>query len=135
MHVTDLYPDWWKGFRFDRPINAWACGETSEVLRDVNQKLLLGPIGQHGTGAIPKSALVEVIPSRGLAELADTIRVRHTSGGTSSISLKSYAQGREKFQGATIDYCWLDEEPDEDIFIEALTRTNARAGHSYLYAH
>src|SRR5262245_44345715 len=20
MHVTGIYPDWWKGFRFDRPI-------------------------------------------------------------------------------------------------------------------
>jgi phage terminase large subunit-like protein len=42
--------------------------------------------------------------------------------------LKSYAQGRERFQGATIDFAWLDEEPDEDIFFEVLARTTVTAG-------
>jgi hypothetical protein len=77
------------------------CGETGEVLREPMQRLLLGPEGQHGTGAIPRSALLDVVPARGLAELADTIRVQHVSGGVSTIALKSYAQGRERFQGAT----------------------------------
>ncbi|WP_217551108.1 terminase family protein, partial [Pantoea sp. GbtcB22] len=49
-----------------------------------------------------------------------------------TISLKAYAQGRERFQGATIDYLWLDEEPDESIFTEALTRTNIARGPSVL---
>jgi phage terminase large subunit-like protein len=132
MHCTGLYPDWWCGRHFDRPINAWACGESSEMVRSAVQRLLLGDAGSYGTGAIPKSALLDIVPSRGLAELADIIRIRHAAGGTSTIGLKSYGQGRERFQGATIDFLWLDEEPDENIFVEALTRTNATLGPSIM---
>ena len=28
MHLTGLYPDWWTGRRWDRPITAWASGVT-----------------------------------------------------------------------------------------------------------
>ncbi len=66
------------------------CGETSEVVRETIQLLLLGPPGQHGTGCIPKPALIEVVSARGLADLADIIRVRHASGDTSTIALKAY---------------------------------------------
>ena len=131
-HVTGIYAPWWEGFRFDHAIRAWACGETSEVVRETIQLLLLGEPGQHGTGCIPKAALVEVVPGRGLADLVDTIRVRHVNGDVSTIALKAYSQGRERFQGATIDYLWLDEEPDVSIFIEALTRTNVTQGPSVL---
>jgi phage terminase large subunit-like protein len=128
MHVSGQYPSWWEGYRFDRPIRAWACGETSEVLRETTQLLLLGPPGQFGTGCIPKSALLDVVPARGLGDLIDTIRVQHISGGVSTVALKGYSQGREKFQGATIDYLALDEEPDLPIFTEALTRVNVSQG-------
>jgi phage terminase large subunit-like protein len=128
IHLTGQYPSWWQGFRFDRAIRAWACGETSEVVRETIQLLLLGPPGYHGTGCIPKASLVEVIPARGLADLVDTIKVRHVSGDVSTVALKAYSQGRERFQGATIDYLALDEEPDYEIFSEALTRTNVTRG-------
>ncbi len=45
------------------------------------------------------------------------------------IRLKYYEQGREKFQADTVDFIWLDEEPDEGIYMEALTRTNATGGY------
>jgi phage terminase large subunit-like protein len=131
-HASGQYPLWWQGYRFDRAIRAWAAGETTEVVRATIQLLLLGEPGQRGTGCIPKSALVEVVPARGLADLADIIRVQHACGDVSTISLKAYSQGRERFQGATIDYLWLDEEPDASIFSEALTRTNIARGPSVL---
>ena len=131
-HATGQYPSWWQGYSFDRAIRAWAAGETAEVVRATIQLLLLGEPGQYGTGCIPKSALLEVVLARGTAELADMIRVRHVSGDVSTISLKAYSQGRERFQGATIDYLWLDEEPDASIFSEALTRTNIACGPSVL---
>ena len=65
-HVSGQYPSWWPGYRFDRAIRAWAAGETSEVVRETIQLLLLGPPGQHGTGCIPKASLIEAIPARGL---------------------------------------------------------------------
>jgi phage terminase large subunit-like protein len=42
----------------------------------------------------------------------------------SSVGFKSYDQGREKFQGETLEGAWADEECDEDIYTELLTRTN-----------
>ena len=59
-------PSGGSGHRFDRAIRAWACGETSEVVRETIQLLLLGPPGQHGTGCIPKAALLDVVSAAGL---------------------------------------------------------------------
>jgi phage terminase large subunit-like protein len=131
MHATGRYPDWWKGKRFDRPITAWACGTTGETVRDTVQRVLLGR-DRKGTGAFPKETIAELVPSRGIADLLDTIRVRHITGGISSIGLKSYVSGRERFQGETLDVCWLDEEPSAEIYTEVLTRTNVGSGPVYL---
>src|SRR6476661_9976076 len=128
MHATGRYPDWWRGRRFDQPIVAWACGETNEVVRDTIQRILVGRAGYEGTGSIPKDAIAELVSARGIAGALDTIKVRHVTGGTSSISLKSYSSGREKFQGETLDFVWFDEEPPMDIFTEGLTRTNVGSG-------
>ena len=127
-HATGLYWDWWEGYRFDRAIRAWACGETSEVVRETIQLLLLGNAGQHGTGCLPKNTMVEVIPARGTPDLLDSIRVRHVNGGVSVIGLKSYQRQRESFQGETLSWIWLDEEPPIDIYTECLTRTNVGSG-------
>jgi phage terminase large subunit-like protein len=58
----------------------------------------------------------------------DTILVKHVSGGTSRIRLKYFEQGRQKWQGETLDWVWFDEEPPEDIYTEGMTRTNATGG-------
>jgi phage terminase large subunit-like protein len=124
MHATGRYPDWWQGKRFDRPVAGWACGVTNETVRGTVQRVLVGRPDAIGTGAIPKECLAEMVPARGIADLLDTIRVRHVSGGISNIALKSYISGRERFQGETLDVVWLDEEPGAEIYTECLTRTN-----------
>ena len=96
------------------------------------QRILLGRPGEEGTGAIPKDAIAKTVPSRGVADLLDTIRVRHVSGAVSTIGLKSYEKGREKFQGETLNYVWLDEECPSDVYMEALTRTNTTSGPVWL---
>jgi phage terminase large subunit-like protein len=132
MHATGLYPTWWKGRRFDKPTIGWVAGTTNETVRDTVQRVLVGRPGQTGQGAIPKSAIVELVPARGIADLLDSIRVAHVSGGVSTIGLKSYVRGRESFQGETLDYAWLDEESPPDIYMEALTRTNISRGPVWL---
>lgn len=130
MHLTGRYPDDWQGKRFDRP-NHWLAGsESGELTRRGVQRLLLGkdPKTEAGTGSIPADCLLGITWSRHVNELADTIKVRHISGGTSTISLKSYDQGREKWQADTVDGIWFDEEPPEDIYMEGLTRTNVAFG-------
>ena len=121
MHATGRYTDWWKGKRFDRPTVGWVCGVSGEVVRDTVQRVLVGRSGSIGTGAIPKDAIGELVTARGIADLLDTIKVQHVSGGTSIIGLKTYLSGREKFQGETLDWIWLDEECPMDIYTEALT--------------
>ena len=54
--------------------------------------------------------------------------MKHATGGTSIIGFKSYSSGREKFQGETLDWMWLDEEAAPNIYTEALTRTNIGSG-------
>src|SRR5215469_14292239 len=75
MHAAGRYPDWWKGVRFDGPTVGWVAGVTGETVRDTVQRVLIGRPGQEGTGAIPKDAIAELVPSRGAPELLDTIRV------------------------------------------------------------
>ncbi len=125
MHATGKYPPWWEGRVFRKAPVIWCAGVTGEVVRDTIQRLLVGDVANPGTGLIPPGSITETMPSRGVADLLDTILVKHVSGMTTRIRLKYYEQGREKFQGDTVDFGWLDEEPPEDIYLEMLTRTNA----------
>ena len=129
MHLTGLYPDWWCGTRFDEPVAGWAASETGQSTRDTVQRIMLGQPGAWGTGALPFKS-IEAIKraSGGVSDLVDTILVKHISGGTSRLTIKTYDQGRERWQGETLDFVWFDEEPPEDIYFEGLTRTNARGG-------
>lgn len=134
MHLTGRYPDWWPGRRFTGPTRGWAAGITSESVRDTTQRILLGPLGQQGTGSIPKDMILDVRMGRGIPDAVDTILVRHKAGGVSQITFKSYERGREKLQGETLDFVHLDEEPPEDIYSEILARIAARQGIVYLTA-
>lgn len=135
-HLTGRYPKWWKGRRWDRPVRAWAAGETSLAVRDTQQKKLCGEPGvdaDFGSGLIPRDAFADK-PSlaRGVTDAYDTIQIKHVSGGTSVLRFKSYEQGRAKFQGETLDFVWFDEEPDLSIYSEGLTRITATGGMAYM---
>jgi phage terminase large subunit-like protein len=133
MHLTGRYPDWWRGRRWDRPTIWWAAGVTGESTRDNPQRLLMGRVGEFGTGTIPKACIVDHSrASHGVSDLLDTISIRHVSGGLSTVALKFYEKGREKWQGETLDGVWFDEEPPSDIYSEGLTRTNATGGMVFL---
>ncbi len=126
-HLTGLYPEWWQGLRFDKPVTIWVGGVTSLTIRDSTQKLLLGRIQDPkgmGTGAIPKQLIVEIVKTMGIKDSCDYAKIKHKTGGTSLVFFKSYEQGREKWQAETLDLIWFDEEPPPDIYSEGLTRTN-----------
>lgn len=127
-HLTGQYPDWWAGRRWDRPIVAWASSETGESTRDNPQRALLGLIGEVGTGAVPRDRLGEHGMATGVSNLYDFIKIRHVSGGWSTLRFKYYAQGRRKWQGPPVDFVWFDEEPPADIYDEGLARTIATGG-------
>ena len=131
-HLTGNYPDDWLGRKWDRPIKAWMVGESSLLVRDVQQAKLCGEPGLEdafGTGMIQKAAFVgKPSLARGITDAFDTIHVQHKSGGKSVGRFKSYEQGRAKFQGAPIDLIWCDEEPPMDVYTECLARLAATDG-------
>lgn len=130
MHLTGRYPDWWNGFVWDRPIVCIAGSKSGLLLRQGAQRVLFGQPGDWGTGAIPGDSIVGD-PKRALGtpDLIDSSVIRHKGGWTNRIILKTYDQGRERWQADTVHEVWLDEEPPEDVYFEALTRTNATHGH------
>lgn len=129
VHLTGQYPDWWEGTVFDAPTTGWAASLTSQSTRDTVQRLLLGQPGQWGTGAIPKASILDIKrAAHGVADAVETIMVKWGHSGQSRITIKTYDQGRERWQGETLDFVWFDEEPPQDIYTEGLTRTNATGG-------
>jgi phage terminase large subunit-like protein len=131
MHMTGRYPEWWDGYRFDRPTRGICGSESVELTKKGVQRLLLGnpeTPEQWGTGAIPKDCLQDTSPRPGVPNAVSSISVKHVSGGTSIVTTASYDQGRTKWQADTLDWAWFDEEPPEDVYFEGLTRTNVAMG-------
>jgi phage terminase large subunit-like protein len=136
-HITGRYPDWWEGYRFDRPVKFWAAGDTAKTVRDIIQVELLGIAGEHGTGMIPGEDILRTTPKAGVPDAVDTIYVKHYNArgeqdGISQLGLKSYDQGRIAFQGTAQDGIWLDEECPMEVYMECLVRTMTTKGIIYL---
>ncbi len=132
IHLTGEYPSWWEGRRFDKPVAWWTGAERTEDSKDLIQAELLGPQGDHGTGWIPKSRLLKATYRQaGVPEVVDKIYVRHKSGGTSECTLKTYQMEAKGWRGKTLDGVWLDEECNQDIFDECLTRVLVNKGIIY----
>jgi phage terminase large subunit-like protein len=138
-HLTGDYPHWWPGKRFRHPIRAWACGKTNETTRDIVQTTLLGDVEYQGarklvdgSGVIPRERIGtdagQLTWKAGVADLVDTIRVRHISGGWSKLGLKSYQQGRGSFEGTAVHVIWDDEEPPMEVYGEQIIRTATTKG-------
>lgn len=128
LHATGDYPDWWNGKRFNEPTNILVAGETGKLVRDSIQIKLLGQFGNNGTGLIPRHALVDIRNKQGIPDAVDIIKVKHRSGGVSTIQFQSYADGREAFQATARHVVWFDEEPPLSIYSEGLTRTMTTKG-------
>src|SRR5262249_44069727 len=143
-HLTGRYPAWWEGKRFAKPVRGWVGSDGYLAVREAAQKLLVGPPeaeSEWGTGFIPGDDLRGWSrASSGVPNLLDHVSVQHHRNagtaavprfepdGISVIGFKRYDQGRAKWQGATLDFVWFDEEPPEDVYIEGLSRTNATDG-------
>jgi len=134
-HMTGLYPNWWKGKRFNHPILLWTGSPTNETSRDIIQKSLLGGTTKDslGTGWIPRHCFSGKPKNKqaGISDVVDVFKVKHfTNGvynGDSTCVLKTYEQGWRKWQGTEPHVVWMDEEPEDNevqgrIYPEALTR-------------
>ena len=131
-HLTGIYPDWWNGRRWDRPVEWWASGESATSVRDIGQAKLFGKPGSPemlGTGMIPRDLIVGQPSANHSAPGGfDTAMVRHVTGGISRIAFKTYEMDPGKWQGTTLDGVWYDEEPPTAHYTEGLARTTATNG-------
>lgn len=131
-HLTGLYPEWWTGRRFHHPVDAWCAGDTGQTTRDILQAALLGA-SERGTGMIPAHLLGKAVNRSGsIADAIDTVKVRHASGGWSTLGFKSFDQKRKAFQGTGKHVVWLDEECPQSVYGEALVRTMTTNGVIYV---
>jgi phage terminase large subunit-like protein len=139
-HLLGTYSSWWPGRKFDHPIRMWIAGTSSENVRNITQSRLLGPYGQpmqSDSGFIPKEAIVRPpTRSRGVSDALDTVWVkwrdrRLDDSAISSVTFKSFPEGRESFQGEPVHVYWGDEEGPFDIYSEARTRLTATKGISF----
>ena len=131
-HLTGMYPHWWDGKRFFDPADCWASGDTSQTTRDIVQQVLLGDVGQFGTGMIPGHLIEDVRMRPGVPGGVDSLRVKHTSGGMSKLGFKSFDQKRRAFQGTSKHVIWLDEEAPHEVYGECLIRTMTTGGIVYV---
>src|SRR5215831_15253365 len=92
-----------KAFSFAVGALLLSAGAVSAATLTDNLNLRSGPgLRFDVIGAVPT---VETVTNA--AVMLDTIKVKHVSGGHSIIGLKTYASGREKFQGETLDWVWF----------------------------
>ncbi|MDE7453959.1 MAG: terminase family protein [Clostridia bacterium] len=103
----------------------WAVSLSTQVQRDVAQAKILK--------YLPGSWIADIVMLSGRRDspsggVIDQIKIKNVFGGISTLGFKSCDQGREKFQGSSLDFVWFDEEPPRDIYEECLMRVMDRRG-------
>ncbi len=103
----------------------WAVSLSAQVQRDVAQAKILK--------YLPKSWIADITMLSGRKDnpasgVIDQIKIKNVFGGVSTLGFKSCDQGREKFQGSSLNFVWFDEEPPQDIYDECLMRVMDRRG-------
>ena len=132
LHLTGLYPDWWQGKRFDKPITAMVAGESWGQVALVLQAELLGSSDvkireQLGTGAIPRDCIrFDTMRSDGANAMG--VEIKHTSGANSYLLFANYTQEVRQMQGFKLNLAVFDEQPPDDFFSEIVTRTATTQG-------
>lgn len=105
--------------------SGWVVSLSSQVQRDVAQSKILHYLNPDWIEDIVMLSGRKDNLSSGII---DKILIKNVFGGISTIGFKSCDQGREKFQGTSLDYVWFDEEPPYDIYLECKMRVVDRCG-------
>lgn len=113
-------------FRPNKPdVSGWVVSLSQQVQRDVAQSKILFYLNPDWIVDVVMSSGRKSSPSSGVI---DYIVIKNVFGGISKIGFKSCDQGREKFQGTSLDFVWFDEEPPEDIYKECRMRVLDKKG-------
>ncbi len=108
-----------------RDVFGWVVSLSSQVQRDVAQAKILSYLNPRWIDDIIMSSGKKDSPSSGII---DQIKIKNVFGGVSTVGFKSCDQGREKFQGSSLDFVWFDEEPPKDIYDECRMRVLDKNG-------
>ncbi len=103
----------------------WVVSLSTQVQRDVAQAKILDYLNPDWIEDVTMLSGKKDCLRQGVI---DQIRIKNVFGGTSVIGFKSCDQGREKFQGSSLDFVWFDEEPPQDIYDECRMRVLDRSG-------
>lgn len=133
LHVTKLYPDWWPGRRFYEGVRVVCAGKTHPSITEIGQYYLLGNAMEIGTGLIPKDYkdrpfIVDWKSKPNVANGISSVVIKDIYGELNYITFSSYEQGRQAFEGKTLEVVSFDEEPPSDVYEEGLTRTATTDG-------
>ncbi len=112
-------------FKDNKPRDGWVVSLSQQVQRDVAQSKILNYLKKEW---IEDIVMISGKKGSALQGVIDTIYLKNVFGGVSKIGFKSCDQGREKFQGTSLDFVWFDEEPPEDIYLECKMRVLDRCG-------
>lgn len=116
-------------YKPNRPdVQGWVVSLTQQVQRDVAQSKILKYLPPRRIADIVMASGRKGAPEYGII---DHITVRNAFGGLSKIGFKSCDQGREKFQGTSLDFVWFDEEPPFDVYEECRMRVFDRRGYIF----
>ena len=132
-HLIGDYPHWWEGKRFDHPIVAWAAGDTNPKTQEILQAKLFGTddcrqTDRMGTGIIPRDRIKGITVRPGVAGAILSARISNNAGGESNLTLKSFEQGIESFQGNEVHVVWADELMPLSVYSECVIRITPTAG-------
>ncbi|GHU99293.1 DNA packaging protein [Clostridia bacterium] len=108
-----------------RDAQIWVVSPSAQVQRDVAQSKILKYLSPRRIADVVMIAGSKNRPDSGVI---DFIAVKNDFGGISRIGFRNCEQGREKFQGASLDAVWFDEEPPRDIYEECRMRVLDRKG-------
>ena len=108
-----------------KEVMGWVVSLSQQVQRDVAQKKILYYLRPDWIEDIVMLSGRKDSPENGVIDL---IKIKNVFGGVSTIGFKSCDQGREKFQGSSLDFVWFDEEPPKDIYEECRMRVIDRRG-------
>ena len=141
-HVTGQYPPWWEeGWpRLDDMLRkfpeVWVGGENNDRVRDIIQKELFGPPedpSRFGTGWIAADRIAGTpVKKTNVPNAFESVTIRHGDGEHSFnviIKFKSYKSDILDWAGTPLPLIWLDEEPPQIYYTQALARTTATGGY------
>src|SRR5689334_14825501 len=130
MHLTGIYPDWWKGHRFHYPIQMVCASVTNDLTRDHLQALYIGDPEddkQIGTGTIPIEHIGKITRKAGVPNAIDTVLIKTKTRGWSKLKFLAYEMGFKKFMARATDVAHLDEEPDSQVLSQIIRATFAKS--------